>query len=150
MSGGYTTPTVMAALVTKCGQVALDGEVRDGAEPGDDSAREVIAVGFTNPDDDNAAEAQASPGGLGPRDKEEYDIHCAVAVARGDKGVADTRTRAFGILGALRDLLVADQTLNATCMRARVSSWAMTEDATPGGPVVRLRFDVHVEAFTPK
>lgn len=150
MSGGYTAPAVMTALVAKFRLITLDGEVRDADEPGDDSAREVIAVGFTNPDDDASSEAQITSGGLGPRDREEYDIHCAVAVARGDPPVAAVRDRVFGILGACRALLVADQKVSDTCMRARVSSWALTEAQTTGGPVLRIRFDVHVEAFTPQ
>jgi hypothetical protein len=149
MSGGFTAPAVMDALATAFRRVSpLDGEVRDGNEPGDDSAREVIAIGFSNPDDDNASEAQSTPGGLGPREKESYDIHCAVAAARGDGGLAADRARVFEILSACRDQLVADPTLAKTCMQARIASWSMTEADTTGGPVVRIRFDVHVEAFT--
>jgi hypothetical protein len=148
MSGGFTAPAVMDALVTAFGAVTLDGEVRDGGEPRDDSALEVIAVGFTGPDDDAAAEAQVASGGQGPRERETYDVRCAAAVATGDRGIPAARRRVFAILNDCRAQLVADPTLRGACMQARVSSWALTEDATTGGPVVRIRFEVHVEAFT--
>lgn len=148
MSAGLTFPVVMAALVVAFRRISLDGEVRDGPEVGSDSAREVIVVGFVPPAEDNSGEAEVASGGLGPRDRETYDIHCVIAVGSGDPEIPPVRARAAELLGACRDQLIADPTLGRTCMQARVSSWSLREDMTDGGPVVQIRLDVHVEAFT--
>lgn len=148
MSSGLTAPDVMAGLAVMFGRIPLDGEVRDGPEPGDENAREVILIGYTGPTDDASGEAEVASGGIGPREKETYDIHCATAVGRGDPEIAPVRVRVFELLGACRDALIADQTVGGTCMQARVSTWALREDMTDGGPVAMIRFAVHVEAFT--
>lgn len=154
---GYSAPAVLAALPVKftaAGQAAdpaLNGEVRDGPAPGDSSAVEVISIGFTGPDTDDSGSAEMTSGGLaGDRDREAYDVHCAISVSAGDPGIAPVRTRAFALLAACRAQLTGAPTLGGACMRARIGSWSMREDFTDGGVVVTLRFDVHVEAFTPR
>jgi hypothetical protein len=146
---GFTAPAVMDGLTAAFRRVTpLDGEVRDGNIPGDLAASEVIAVGFAGPDDDGAAEAQETPAGLGARERETYDVHCAVAVAQGDNEVGPVRSRCFELLNDCRAQLLADPKLGGACMKARIASWVLREDLTVGGPVLTLRFDVHVDAFT--
>jgi hypothetical protein len=145
---GFTAPAVMSALAVAFARTDIDGEVYDGPGPGDSAAMEVISIGFTGPDDDSSAEASVVPAGLGPREREGYDVNCAVAVASGDAGAAERRARAFGLLAQCRAQLLADPTLAGACMRARIASWALREDSPDSGSRALIRFAVNVDAFT--
>jgi hypothetical protein len=144
-----TCPAAIAGLLSLFQTISLDGEVRDGPDVGDSSAREVITVGYVGPDDDTAAEAAEVRGDMGgARDKESYDIHCATAVLIGDEGTAGARVRAFALLGQCGDWLRRSRNLGGAVMSARISTWTLRDDSTTGGAYCRIRFDVHVEAFT--
>jgi hypothetical protein len=137
----------MAALAATFKMISLDGEVRDGPAVGDASAREVITVGYVGPDDDESVSDSTGTGGLGP-ERENYDVHCAVAVQSGDENVAAVRVRVFELLAGCGQRLVLNPRLGGACMQARISSWALREDMSGGGVLARIRFEVSVDAFT--
>lgn len=145
-----SAPAMFAAILACLGRVALDGEVRDGPAVGDNSAREVITVGYIGPDDDSSAEANLITGGLGGPPaglQETYQVHCAVAVSTGNEDVQPARERCFELFGLAAGQLALDTTVNALAMNVNVASWALREDMTDAGMVVRIRFDIAVTAY---
>jgi hypothetical protein len=150
MTGFSSAPAAIAALVANFQVIDLDGEVRDGPQVGDAEAREVISVGYIGPDDDASAEATLASGGLGGPMAglmENYQLHCAVAVSSGNEDVPAARVRAFAIFAECGERLAADGDLHKTVMNTGLSNWQLREDMTTGGVVVRIRFDVSVQAW---
>lgn len=145
-----TLPQAVAALVSDFKQIPLDGEVRDGPAVGNADAHEVISVGFIGPDDDASAEATFASGGLGGPAagmREDYLVHCAVAVAIGEEDPQAARIRAFELLGLCGQWIAVDGDLHGSVVNVGLQSWALREDMTTGGAVARIRFDVSVQAW---
>jgi len=149
MPGISTCPQVMASLVAWFSTVPLNdpSDVRYGPQPTNSEAREVISVGLTGPLEDAAVENTTAQEGLMPSYRENYTIHCAVAVLQGDGGPQPAAERAFVILAACTALVNANSNLAGDALNLSVASWALREDQTTGGISQRLRFDVNVDAF---
>lgn len=142
-------PAAMAVLVARFKTITLNGEVRDGPSTGDSSAMEVITVGYIGPEDDTSVDTTAASGGLGMRDRETVKINCAVAVLTGMEDIPWVRMRAFALFDECGRRIKADVSLDRTVMLARIESWVLREDMTPGGAFARIRFTVGADAFTP-
>jgi hypothetical protein len=150
MSWGATAPAAIVNLTAMISAALPAVEVRDGPALDDSDATEVITVGYVGVEDDTAVENESAPEGLGAiRDRENYSIHCAVAT-RSDEalGVAFNRARAFELLAAAGQVLVADKTLRGAVMNASIRSWSLRQDQATGGFMARLRFEVACDAFT--
>jgi hypothetical protein len=130
----------------------LDGpvKVKDMGDLTDADAQVVVTVGYLNPEEDAHAEAAYTSGDLSSAtNKEDYTIHCGLAVGWGDEGDAPgCRDMAFAVLAAVGRVCVADQTLRGVAMNAGINGWTLRMDQTTGGLRAQLDFGIAVSAFT--
>jgi hypothetical protein len=151
--GDSPAPAAIAALVlmlkTSAELSAAGVLVLDGPEAFDGSAQSVIMVAAADDEDDTSTEQQLADEGYGGiRDRESTDIRCKLAVRYGDGPFAPVRAAAYVLLGAVRRAIIADPTLGKTVMTASISSAALRQDMTTGGPRAQLRFTVTCDAYT--
>ena len=153
MSYASNCPAAITGLLqTFNGSVSLTGVlITDGIPISDTSADEVVTVGYTSGDTDTAAEGSVTPEDYdGVRGREQYGIHCAVAVRNSDGDTAAARVRVFALFGACGQAIGADTRLGGAVMSAAISSWQLSAEhpADVGGVLVVIQFDVSADAFT--
>jgi len=116
----------------------------------DSSTEEAVIAAYAGTDDDIAAEGTLAQEGYdGVRDRELYDIRCAIAVRRGGGDLAAARARAFVLLAVCGQALAADRKLGGAVMTAVITSWSLLTDLSlDEGALARIRFNVSIDAFT--
>ena len=149
MTGQSTCPAAADGLIALFTAAAGGVLVTDGMGITDPEATEVIQVGFVATDDESFAEgACQSEGAGGNRDREQYDVHCAVIVLDADGDQRAARQRAFALLAMLRGALIATRAIAPGVINASITNWAYRADKTDAGPRAELRFDVNCDAYT--
>lgn len=156
MTGESTLPDAEDRILQLFSQAAGGVLVADGMGLTDSTVSEAITVGYTDNDDESSAEGGAAGEGAGGvRDRERYDVHCAIRVVNADAQAGGTdgdpaaaRRRAFDLLAALRAALIADQRLGGAVMRASLSDWQYRGNKTSGGARALIRFDVNCDGYT--
>jgi hypothetical protein len=151
-SWASTAPAAMAnlaAMLTFWPDLAAV-KVKDMGDLTDTDALAVLTVGYINTEEDSHAEATTAYGSLsGMEQREQYHIHCGLAVATGDEdGPGPCRQQAFSVLAAVGACLNSDQKLRGAVMNAQISTWSLRMDQTTGGIRAQINFDVAVDAFT--
>lgn len=147
-----TAPAAMKALVVMlAAHPDLAGvKVKDMGDLSDSDAPAVVTVGMLNPQEDQHADATLANGSMSGRDqREDYSIHCGLAIISGDEdGGQAVRDQAFGMLAAVGDCIARDSNLRQTVMIANLSAWALRIDQTGAGYRAQMTFEVAVSAFT--
>lgn len=151
MTWASSVPDTIAGLVAALqGSAVLDGVlVLDGPVVTASSAQEVITVGYTGDEDEDAAEVAYGPQGLSTaRSRETYRIRCAASVRNGSGDMAAARGRAYELLAYAGQTLAADKTLGGAAMKAVLGSAALRQAQDAKGAVATVIFEVAVDAFT--
>lgn len=147
-----TAPAAMKALVVMfAAHPDLAGvKVKDMGDLTDSDAPSVITVGMLNPQEDQHADATLANGSMSGRDqREDYTVHCGLAIISGDEdGGQAVRDQAFTMLASIGDCISRDSNLRNTVMIANLSAWALRIDQTNSGYRAQMTFEVAVSAFT--
>lgn len=151
MGWGSTTPAAISGLLTafKSSPDLTGVKILDGPEV-TTGATEAITVGYSDdPAVQVAVDAVMAMEGLAANPShEQYMIHCAVSVLRGNGDIAAARARVYELFGAVGAALAADPRLGGAVMLAQISSYNLTQAQGSKGALAILAFTVEVEAFT--
>lgn len=150
MAWQSTLPAVIDGLVSLLSaQPDLSGLVRDGPELRDAADLEAVFVGYTGSDEDVGADGSLSRSGLAVEpDREQYAVHCAVAVLNGSSDITAARSRAYELFAAVGEAVTTDHTLSGLVLHAELGGWSLMQSQTPDGAYASLTFDVDIDAFT--
>lgn len=142
----HPAPAVLDALLAAlkvlpalAGVRVLDGPALAGVEDPD-----LVAVGLTITDSMTAV-GESKPR-YGQARTETFDVACLAQSWSGDTEMAPRRARALALLEAVRSVLVADETVSGTCMRARIWRWTCRALQADNGAMAVAEFTVRVEA----
>lgn len=123
--------------------------VRDGPQPGQESAGQVLAVGWSGGTSDTDAVAQLAPEGLSlTPDREQTVVRCAAAVLDGTGDMGAARRLAYRMLATGGAAIDADHTLGSLVLRAMVGAHSLTQQQTGSGAQAIVVFEVAVDAYT--
>jgi hypothetical protein len=146
-------PAVIDALVVAFrGWPRIGGDkviVRDGPSTSQTTAMEVVSVAWTGGDNENGAESTLLTEGVGGEvDREQFTIHCVIAVLRGGDDMAGVRERAYELFREAGAAIAADRRLGGTVMRAMISAHSLDQAQTPQGAQAAVAFDVSCDAYS--
>ncbi|MGH3097873.1 MAG: hypothetical protein ACRDMV_17970 [Streptosporangiales bacterium] len=149
MSWASTVPAAVEALVAAFTDALPDAVVRDGPVVTSSGAQEVVTVGYTGTEGENAVEGTLRVQGLAVSpSRETYTVWCAASVARGSGDIAKARAAAYGLLAGCGAALAADQTLGGPVMSARLGDARLVQSKTPKSAAVTVVFGVDVDAYS--
>jgi hypothetical protein len=151
MAWGSTVPAAVDALVALLRTASgLEGvKVFDGPGVTGSSQTEAVMVGVGANEDPTAVDGRQDREGLSTaRDREQYEIRCALAVVNGSGDISAARRRAYELLGVVGGVLASDQRLGGAVLNAQLGSAAFTQDQTEQGAEAVISFTVDVDAFT--
>lgn len=123
-------------------------QILDGPAATDQSAPEILMVGWSGSDDEKDAESTLSPDGMGTTDREQCTVRCGISVINGDTAMAAPRARAYQLLRYVGAAIASDRTLGGTVLRAMITTVAYAPLQTNRGAQVDLTFAVEADAFT--
>lgn len=123
--------------------------VLDGVSVSQSAVNEVVSVGYTGNEDEQAAESSTVGEGLGGlADREAITIRCVVAVVLGGTDMAAARKRVYELFTAAGDAVAANRTLNGAVMRASIGSHSLAQYQTDQGAQAVITFAVDCDSYT--
>lgn len=148
MSWTSSVPAALSALISLFSE-GVGVRVIDGPFVVNSDDWQVLAVGCSSTDDDVAVDNTNSPAGWDTgRDREEYQVRCAVMVLAGDIDVSAARTRAYKLFGSAGDVLAANPTLGGVVLRASLGDSTLRQMMSDNGLIVSVTFSINISAFT--
>jgi hypothetical protein len=151
---GDRAPDILAALLQlfttspNLGAATPAVQIFDGPTVTDETAPEILMVGWSGGDGEPDAESTMSPDGMTTTDRELCSVRCGISVIDGGTDMAPPRARAYELLRFAGAALAADRSLGGIALRAMITSVTYTPRQTAQGAQVDLVFTIACDAFT--